>query len=103
VFARQLCCRVPGCPGFRPVVLRPALSGGLPLSGCESFGSYTGSLQGGCQRTGIQALENNRRFRSSRSTPDEALTGGVIISTVSDETVGAVAHGARRLSRSPSC
>jgi len=37
VFARQLCRRIPGVPGLRPVALRPTLSGGLPLSGYESL------------------------------------------------------------------
>ena len=67
MFARRLCCRIPGFPGLRPVALRPTFSGGLPLSGCESFRSYTGSLQGGCQRTEAQVLENNARFWPSRS------------------------------------
>ena len=37
MFARQLCRRIPGVPELRPVALRPTLSGGLPLSGCESI------------------------------------------------------------------
>lgn len=37
VFARQLCRRIPGVPGLRPVALRPTLSDGLPLSGYESL------------------------------------------------------------------
>ena len=39
MFARQLCRRIPVRPGLRPVVLRPTLSGGLPLSGYESVRS----------------------------------------------------------------
>ena len=37
MFARQPCDRIPEISGLRPVALRPTLSDGLPLSGCESL------------------------------------------------------------------
>ena len=57
MFARQLCRRIPGVPGLRPVALRPTLSGGLPLSGCEFLHLCVRLLQGGCHTEGIQVIE----------------------------------------------
>jgi len=64
VFARQPCDRIPEHPGFRPVALRPTLSGGLPLSGCEFLGFLS------CRLIGPECAQA-RVFRSlfSRTTP----------------------------------
>ena len=43
-FARQPCDRIPHSSGLRPVALRPTLSDGLPLFGCESSFSLTRPL-----------------------------------------------------------
>ena len=59
MFARQLCRRIPGVPGRRPVALRPTLSGGLPLSGCDSFRSYGGILQGDCQEKRFKLVKSS--------------------------------------------
>ena len=58
MFARQPCCRIPGRPGVRPVVLRPTLLGGLPLSGPDSTVSRS---KVAAIESEAQALENNGR------------------------------------------
>ena len=63
MFARQLCRRIPGVPGLRPVALRPTLSGGLPLSGYESL--CVRLVQGGCHGEGIQVIEKTGLLKLS--------------------------------------
>ena len=61
MFARQLCRRIPEVAGFRPVVLRPTLSGGLPLSGFEAFVPTLDYCKGAAARNVTQVIENNER------------------------------------------